>query len=182
MIARAIAVTVLALAVTASVSATATAAPYPPDDQAAVGTSACSGQYVAEAGYFEPGETVTITVSGPDAEAISVTPAALKAKTFPTFTAGEDGSLVVDIRNNSATPGNFELTTTGSQSPARGPILFSLTASCTRGTGSEIPVAGDDSELPNTGADTTPIGLGVGMLALGALALGGVHAVRRRRV
>lgn len=172
MVPRAIAVAVLTLAATLSFSATATAAEYPPDDQAAVAVAACTGQFVADAGYFEPGETVTIAVTGPNVEAIALAPAVLRAKTFPTFTAADDGSLVVDIMNDAPTSGDFELTTTGTESPARGPILFSLTARCN-------PAA--DGALPFTGADLTPVWIGGGMLALGALALGGVYAVRRQR-
>lgn len=172
MVPRAIAVAVLALAATLSLSTTASADEYPPDDLAAVAVVACSGQYVAEPGYFAPGETVMLTVTGANAESIALAPAALRAKTFPAFTAAADGSLVVDIRNGARTTGDFELTTSGTESPTRGPLLFSLTASCN-------PTA--DGALPFTGADLTPAWLGGGMLIVGALALGGVYAVRRQR-
>ncbi len=178
---RAIAVTVLTLAATLSLPATATAAEYPPDDQAGVATTACTGQFVAEAGYFEPGETVTITVSGTNANAVTLAPAVLRAQSLPTFTAGDDGSLVVDIMNGASARGDFELTTTGTESPARGPILFSLTASCTPAADGALPFADGDDGLPSTGTDLTPVWIGGGMLVLGALALGGVYVVRRRR-
>lgn len=172
MVPRSIAVAVLAVAATLSLPTAAGAASYPPDDAAAVDAAACRGQYVAEPGYFEPGETVTITITGGDEDAISIAPAAFRAKTFPTVTAEDDGSLVLNIRNEARSSGSFELTTTGTVSPARGPLLFSLTASCT-------PAA--DGALPHTGADLTPVWLGGGMLLVGALALTGAYVVRRQR-
>jgi LPXTG-motif cell wall-anchored protein len=170
---RAIAVAALAVTATLSLPAMATADEYPPSETAAVAVAGCNAQFVAEPGYFEPGEVVTFVITGVNDESITVTPAVLQAKTFPGYTAEADGSLEVDIMSGARTSGQYALTTTGTESPTRGPIVFSPTAACN-------PTA--ESALPRTGASLSPIWLGGGMLLAGALALGAVYLVRRKRV
>jgi LPXTG-motif cell wall-anchored protein len=165
-------VAALAVIATLSVPTMASADEYPPTGSAAISVAGCKAQYVAEPGYFEPGETVTFTVTGVNDESISITPAAFRAKTFPGFTAAADGSLVVTVSSSAATSGQYELTTVGTQSPARGPLVFSPTPSCN---------AADSTALPRTGTDLSPVWLGGGMLAAGTVALGGVWLVRRKR-
>ncbi|GGE99752.1 LPXTG cell wall anchor domain-containing protein [Mycetocola zhadangensis] len=173
MFSRAIAVAGLAVAATLSLPTMAAADQYPPGGSAAVAVAGCNAQFVAEPGYFEPGETVTFEITGANDESITVTTAALRAATFPGFTAAADGSLVVDISSTARTSGQYRLTTSGTESPTRGPIVFSPAPSCN---------PADSTALPRTGADLTPIWLGGGMLVVGGLALGGAWLVRRKRV
>lgn len=169
---RIIAVAALSVVAALSLPTMASADEYPPTGTAAVAVVGCKAQFVAEPGYFEPGESVTFRIEGANDGAITVTPAALRAKSFPGFTAAADGSLVVDVSSTGRTSGEYELTTVGTQSPARGPLVFGATPGCN---------PADSTALPRTGADLNPVWLGGGMLALGALALGGAQVVRRKR-
>ena len=173
MFSRALAVAGLVVVAGLSLPTMAAADEYPPSGTAAVAVAGCNAQYVADPGYFEPGEVVTFVITGANDSAISVTPAALQAKTFPGYTAASDGSLVVDISSSGRTSGQYQLTTTGTESATRGPILFSPEPSCN---------PADKTALPRTGADLTPLWLGGGMLVVGGLALGGAWLVRRKRV
>jgi LPXTG-motif cell wall-anchored protein len=151
----------------------ASADEYPPSGGAAVAVAGCNAQFVAEPGYFEPGEAVTFTLTGANEPAITLTATTPGAETSAGFTATTDGSLIVDIASTGRMSGKYELTTAGTESPTRGPIVFSPAASCN-------PAA--DVALPNTGATLTPLWLGGGMLVVGGLALGGAYLVRRKRV
>ncbi|MCP2032209.1 plastocyanin [Okibacterium sp. HSC-33S16] len=173
MFSRAIVVAAVAVAAALSLPTAAAAEQYPPRGGAAVAIVGCKAQFVAEPGYFEPGETVTFVITGANDREITVTPAALRAKTFPGFTAASDGSLVVNVNSPARTSGEYELTTTGTQSPTRGPIVFTPTSSCN---------PSENTALPNTGANLTPVWLGGGMLLVGGFALGGAWVVRRKRV
>lgn len=171
MVIRAFAAGVLA-AMALSVPTAAAAEQYPPDGSASVAMVNCAAQYVAHPGYFEPSEAVTITITGADDAAAT----ALAEGTGPDqsggYTANADGSLVVDIASAGRAAGEYELTTSGTTSPTRGPLVFSATSSCQ-------PSA--DGALPQTGADPGLLWLGAGMLAVGAVAVGGVSLVRRQR-
>ncbi|MET1016098.1 MAG: LPXTG cell wall anchor domain-containing protein [Leifsonia flava] len=95
-------------------------------------------------------------------------------------TAAADGSLVYTLPKGSPDAGLYELTTWGTTSPERGPILYSPAQECLGASPSAEHAA--QPGLPNTGADLSWLWLSGGLIVTGLIALGAVHLVRRRSV
>lgn len=181
---RTLAAASLALFAILAAPAPALAEPYTPGSGAAIVTVACAANFDAEPGYFAGDESVTIEiVAEADGRTIS--------ETTSTHTAAADGSLVVPVPASGAAD-RYELTSWGTSSPVRGPLLYSPSDEC-RGlspsgetpgpSGKGLSNSGAEAEgLPNTGADLSALWLSGGLLFTGLLTLGAVYLVRRRSV
>ncbi|MFT4260678.1 hypothetical protein [Microbacterium sp.] len=137
-------------------------------------------------GWFAPSETVSVSVSGYNAGAASVSG----------NTASADGSLVLSFRPPSDAQGNYAVTFTRTQTEGgNGPqsytaqvtVSTSSSSGChhdpviAAASGTELPLTGA-TELALTGGDVSPWVLGGGAAALVAgSALVAVGAARRKR-
>ena len=174
---RTLAAASLALLAVLAAPAPAFAEPYPPGMGASVVNAACSSTYHAGAGYFSPGETVTIEITADTAPPV--------VASVTTHTAAGDGSLVVPLPKASVVAPQYELVTFGPISPVRGPLVYSATPACsgvspTGQHASSGGTAATQTGLPNTGADLSWLWLSGGLVFTGLLAIGAVHLVRRR--
>ena len=159
-------ITVLAAAFALTIggaSAAAVADPYVPSGGAAGPTTVAPGG-TATFGWagFEPGETVSFTLTGESAS--SATLAALAAVETKTLVKNADSA------------GNGSVTVT---LPANATGTYTLTATAESGTASTQFAAG----VAATGADVSPVLIwgAVGAVGLGVIALISVSAVRRNR-
>lgn len=161
----------LALFAVLATPSAAFAEPYPPTGGAAIASMACASTFIAGAGYFDPNESVTVEI---------VSEASGATASTSTHSAAADGSLEYTLPTANSVAGEYELTTWGTSSPTRGPLLYSPAAECLDAS----PAAEEASEvaLPNTGADLSALWLSTGLIFSGLLALGAVHLVRRRSV
>ena len=177
---RTLAAASLALLAILAAPAPAFADTYPPGGGAAVVSVACASTYTAEPGYFSPGETVTIEITADGAETPSQTDADVAGSSMSKHTAAADGSLEYTLPRGTADAEQYALTTWGTTSPERGPILYSPAQECLDAS----PTAEEESQpgLPNTGADLSWLWLSGGLIFTGLIALGAVHLVRRRSV
>ncbi|MBG6239432.1 LPXTG-motif cell wall-anchored protein [Mycetocola sp. CAN_C7] len=143
-------------------------AAYPPGGGAAVVSVACTSTFTAEPGYYDSGESVTMEV------AAATEAAAVMSK----HTAATDGSLEVTLPTASADAGQYEVTTWGTISPTRGPLVYSPAQECLDAS----PTAEEAAQpgLPNTGADLSWLWVSGGLVFTGLLALGAAALVRRR--
>lgn len=167
---RTLAAASLTLLAVLAAPAPAFADQYPPSGGAAVVSVACASTFIAQPDYFDPNETVTIEVSGGTAAAASTSK----------LTAAADGSLEYTLPTATAVAGHYELTTWGTVSPARGPLLYSPAMECL--AASAAAEQASETELPDTGADLSWLWLSGGLLFTGFLALGATRLVRRRSV
>ena len=177
---RTLAAASLALLAVLAAPAPAFADTYPPGGGAAVVSVACESTFNAEPGYFSPGETVTIEILADSADAAAQSDADVAGSSMSKHTAAADGSLVYTLPKGTADASQYELTTWGSTSPERGPILYSAAQECLDAS----PTAEEAAQpgLPNTGADLSWLWLSGGLIFTGLIALGAVHLVRRRSV
>lgn len=177
---RTLAAASLALLAVLAAPAPAFAEPYPPGMGASVVTSGCTSTYHAGSGYFSPGETVTIVIT---ADTVATPPVVTSTTTHA---ASGDGSLMVQLPKPSVVAPQYELMTTGTVSPTRGPLLYSVSAECSGVSSSGSTASGSTSNpssqagLPNTGADLSWLWLSGGLVFSGLLAIGAVQLVRRR--
>ncbi|KYJ99894.1 hypothetical protein M4D51_06215 [Microbacterium sp. p3-SID338] len=166
----------------------ASAAPsdsYPSPPSAKVGDAiidTCEVSTVAfGAGFFEPSETVGVSVSGRNAGAAAISG----------NTAASDGSLTVTFRPPSDGQGAYALDFAGSR-PYTAMVTVShgntAASSCDHDpgvaapAGTELPLTGGGMELALTGGSVSPWVLGGGAVALVAGgALVAVGAARRKR-
>lgn len=129
-------------------------------------------------GYFQPSETVGVSVSGFNAADARVSG----------NTAAADGSLVLSFRPPANGEGSYAVAFSGSRSYTATITVShgqSAAANCDHdpavAAGSEMPLTGDSLELALTGGSASPWLLGGGAAALvagGALAIAGI---RRKR-
>lgn len=168
---RTLAAASLTLLAVLAAPAPAFADQYPPSGGAAVVSVACASTFIAQPNYFDPNETVTV-------EIVSETSGATASTS--THTAAADGSLEYTLPTATTVAGQYELTTWGTTSPTRGPLLYSPAVECVDAS----PAAEEASQpgLPNTGADLSALWISGGLVFTGLLALGAVHLVRRRSV
>ncbi|MBF4614156.1 sortase [Curtobacterium sp. VKM Ac-1376] len=177
-----IAAVVLAGAALLATPAVANAAGYTPDSNVTV-----SGNYVAggtavvnfSEGAFQDNETVNVQVTGAGAVTLGALPTTTVSETY---TASEDGSLVVTVTFPQGASGTYNLTATGATSGVVGYAAFTVapadatTVVSTDGTGT-------DGTLAFTGSTVSALAIWV---AGGAVVLGGGlllvrGSVRRQR-
>lgn len=177
---RTLAAASLALLAVLAAPAPAFADTYPPGGGAAVVSVACASTFTAEPGYFSSGETVTIEILADGGESAAPRDAGVAGSTMSKHTAAVDGSLVYTLPKGAAGASQYELTTWGTTSPERGPILYTPAQECLDAS----PTAEQAAQpgLPNTGADLSVLWWSGGLIFTGLLALGAVHLVRRRSV
>lgn len=171
---RTLAATTVTLLAVLAAPAPANADPYPPRDHASVISVACASTFAAEAGYFAPDETVTVEIVA------SGSGVARTATDESTHTAAADGSLRYTLPTVSLVATQYELTTRGTSSPVRGPLLYSPAQECLEASSVAKPAS--PTELSSTGADLSWLWLSGGLVFAGLLALGAAHLVRRRSV
>lgn len=139
--------------------------------------------FAVRAGTFQPGETVTITLSGQNSAGANLATANLPAQrtVLGERTAGEDGSLAparITLPSNAV--GNYEVIATSPSVPNGVRAAFSVQA--TTVAGGDNAQADASGTLPATGMDGGGllgvwVGGGALLLAGGAIVLG--RAMRR---
>lgn len=132
------------------------------------------------AGYFQPSETVSVSVSGQNAGDARVSG----------NTAAADGSMVVSFSPPSNGEGSYAVSFTGSRSYTATITVshgHDSASSCDHdpavAAGSELPLTGGGMELALTGGSVSPWALGGGAAALaagGALVIAGARRKRAK--
>lgn len=168
---RTLAAASLALFAVVATPGAAFAEPYPPTSGASVVSVACASTFIAGEDYFQPHESVTVEI---------ISQSAGTAASTAVLSAAADGSLTYTLPTATAVDGQYELTTWGTVSPARGPLLYSPALECL--ASSPAAEQASETELPDTGVDLSWLWLSGGLLFTGFLALGATRLVRRRSV
>lgn len=178
--AKAAAAVALTAAAAFAVPTAANADSYPPAvGVTGPGTVAPGGTatFTSLDGVFEPGELVTVTLTGENASgaSLAIVQAAVQTANLGTVTANANGAATATVRLPANASGTYTVSFTAASLPAGVSTGFSVTAAGGSGSGGGLAATGLDSG--------SLLGLWVGggalVLAGGAVAVGA--AVHRQR-